>query len=129
MNILQQIFNDHFDTVANSGISIRDTVFDNVNKMLLSVTLNMALLSTVANIAVTLSLSPLDAKAVFVLLAVISILSNALPLCLLNLFVLLTAIVFLPFPNNFVSFSAKTVLSLIVFFVLFLIAFSICSER
>lgn len=34
MNILQQIFNDHFDTVANSGISIRDTVFENVNKML-----------------------------------------------------------------------------------------------
>lgn len=34
MNILQQIFNDHFDTVANSGITIRDTVFENVNKML-----------------------------------------------------------------------------------------------
>ena len=34
MNILQQIFNDHFNTVANSGISIRDTVFENVNKMI-----------------------------------------------------------------------------------------------
>ena len=34
MNILQQIFNDHFHTVANSGITIRDTVFENVDKML-----------------------------------------------------------------------------------------------
>ena len=34
MKILQKIFNDHFDTIANSGISICDTVFENVNKML-----------------------------------------------------------------------------------------------
>ena len=34
MNILQTIFNDHFNTVANSGITIRDTVFHNVHKML-----------------------------------------------------------------------------------------------
>lgn len=34
MNIIQQIFNDHFNTVANSGIHIRDTVFENVDKML-----------------------------------------------------------------------------------------------
>lgn len=34
MNILQQIFNDHFNTVANSGIHIRDAVFDNVFKMI-----------------------------------------------------------------------------------------------
>ena len=34
MNIIQQIFNDHFNTVANSGINIRDTVFENVEKML-----------------------------------------------------------------------------------------------
>lgn len=34
MNIMQRIFNDHFDTVENSGILIRDTVFENVDKML-----------------------------------------------------------------------------------------------
>ena len=34
MNILQKIFNDHFNTVANSGINIRNTVFENVDKML-----------------------------------------------------------------------------------------------
>ena len=34
MNILQQIFKDHFYTLADSGISIRDTVFENVDKML-----------------------------------------------------------------------------------------------
>lgn len=34
MTILQQIFNDHFNTVTSSGITIRDTVFENVNKML-----------------------------------------------------------------------------------------------
>ena len=34
MNILQQIFKDHFHTLADSGISIRDTVFENVEKML-----------------------------------------------------------------------------------------------
>ena len=34
MNILQQIFKEHFDTVASSGITIRDTVFENVHKML-----------------------------------------------------------------------------------------------
>jgi len=34
MTILQQIFTDHWDTVANSGITIRDSVFDNVQKML-----------------------------------------------------------------------------------------------
>ena len=34
MNIMQRIFNDHFNTVANSGIFIRDTVFENVDKML-----------------------------------------------------------------------------------------------
>lgn len=34
MNILQKIFSDHFHTVASSGIVIRDTVFDNVNKMI-----------------------------------------------------------------------------------------------
>ena len=31
---MQRIFNDHFNTVANSGIYIRDTVFENVDKML-----------------------------------------------------------------------------------------------
>ena len=34
MNILQQIFNDHFHILASSGITIRDTVFKNVEKML-----------------------------------------------------------------------------------------------
>ena len=34
MNILQRIFNDHFNTVANSGIHIRGTVFETVDKML-----------------------------------------------------------------------------------------------
>lgn len=34
MNIIQKIFSDHFHTVASSGISIRDTVFENVDKML-----------------------------------------------------------------------------------------------
>jgi len=34
MNIMQRIFNDHFNAVANSGIIIRDTVFENVDKML-----------------------------------------------------------------------------------------------
>ena len=34
MNVLQQIFKDHFHTLADSGISIRDTVFENVQKML-----------------------------------------------------------------------------------------------
>jgi hypothetical protein len=34
MNILQQIFNDHFNLVASSGINIRDAVFENVDKML-----------------------------------------------------------------------------------------------
>jgi len=34
MTILQRIFKNHFDTVASSGITIRDTVFENVEKML-----------------------------------------------------------------------------------------------
>lgn len=34
MNIIQNIFNDHFNNLLSSGITIRDTVFDNVNKML-----------------------------------------------------------------------------------------------
>ncbi len=34
MNILQQIFNDHFNTLTASDITIRDTVFENVEKML-----------------------------------------------------------------------------------------------
>lgn len=34
MNILQQIFNDHFNTVIDSGINIRPTVIENVTKML-----------------------------------------------------------------------------------------------
>lgn len=34
MNILQRIFKDHFNTVTSSGIAIRDTVFENVDKML-----------------------------------------------------------------------------------------------
>ena len=34
MNILQQIFNDHFNALSSSGITIRDTVFENVEKML-----------------------------------------------------------------------------------------------
>jgi len=34
MTILQQIFQDHFDTVASSSITIRDTVFENVEKMI-----------------------------------------------------------------------------------------------
>ena len=34
MNVLQQIFKDHFDNVVHSGINIRSAVFDNVHKML-----------------------------------------------------------------------------------------------
>lgn len=34
MNILQKIFSDHFFDVASSGINIRPSVFDNVNKMI-----------------------------------------------------------------------------------------------
>ena len=34
MNILQNIFNDHFYKLADTGITIRDTVFENVRKML-----------------------------------------------------------------------------------------------
>jgi hypothetical protein len=34
MNILKEIFYDHFDTVVSSGIVIRDVVFENVEKML-----------------------------------------------------------------------------------------------
>ena len=34
MNILQQIFNDHFNKLVSSGITMRDTVFENVQKML-----------------------------------------------------------------------------------------------
>ena len=34
MNILQQIFNYYFNTLAASDITIRNTVFDNVQKML-----------------------------------------------------------------------------------------------
>jgi hypothetical protein len=34
MNSLQQIFHDHFYSVASSGIAIRSTVFENVAKML-----------------------------------------------------------------------------------------------
>ena len=34
MTIIQQIFTDHFDNVVNSGITIRDAVFENVDKML-----------------------------------------------------------------------------------------------
>lgn len=33
MNTLQEIFSDHFDTVAFSGINIRSSVFENVSKM------------------------------------------------------------------------------------------------
>ena len=32
---MQRIFNDYFNTVANSGIIIRDTVFENVDKKLI----------------------------------------------------------------------------------------------
>ena len=34
MNVLQQIFRDNFYKVADSGITIRSAVFDNVNRML-----------------------------------------------------------------------------------------------
>lgn len=34
MNVLQQIFKDNFDNVANSGINIRPAVFNNVHRML-----------------------------------------------------------------------------------------------
>ena len=34
MNIIQKIFFDHFSSVADSGITIRDSVFDNVDRML-----------------------------------------------------------------------------------------------
>lgn len=34
MNIIQKIFFDHFSSVAVSGITIRDSVFDNVDRML-----------------------------------------------------------------------------------------------
>gem|GEM_PF-2441649 len=34
MNILQRIFKEHFDSVKSSGITIRDTVIENVRKMI-----------------------------------------------------------------------------------------------
>lgn len=34
MSILQDIFNDHFHKLPDTGITIRDTVFENVHKML-----------------------------------------------------------------------------------------------
>ena len=34
MNILQQIFNDHFNTLLNSNATVRTAVFENVHKML-----------------------------------------------------------------------------------------------
>jgi hypothetical protein len=34
MTIIQQIFTDHFHNIENSGIDIRGTVFENVDKML-----------------------------------------------------------------------------------------------
>ena len=34
MSILQKIFSDHFHKLSNSGINIRDTVIENVDKMI-----------------------------------------------------------------------------------------------
>ena len=34
MSILQKIFSDHFHKLTNSGITIRDTVIENVDKMI-----------------------------------------------------------------------------------------------
>ena len=34
MNILQKIFSDHFHKLSDSGIKIRDTVIENVDKMI-----------------------------------------------------------------------------------------------
>jgi len=34
MRILQQIFSDHFQALVDSGLPIRDTVIENVDKML-----------------------------------------------------------------------------------------------
>ena len=110
MSIIQQIFSDHFNDVVDSGISIRPTVFDNVNKCFIVVTINLDILFSlviiVANSKWFLSL----VKADFVIPAVICILLNGLLLCLLNLFAHHTVTAFLLFLKNFVCFSVRTIL-------------------
>ena len=84
MNILQQIFNDHFHILASSGITIRDTFLKMWKKCFIAAMPSMAMPCSAVSIAATLGLFPSDAKAVFVLLAAILIPFAVLLLCLLS---------------------------------------------
>ena len=100
MSILQKIFSDHFYKLLNSNIKIRDTVIENVDKVIHCGDYKRGMLFTYANIALALWFPLLGAEVVFVPLVATSTPENVLPLCLLNLFTPLTDTVFLLFLKN-----------------------------
>lgn len=100
MSILQNIFADHFHKLLNSNIKIRDTVIENVDKMIHCGDYKRGYAFTFANIVLTLWFLHSGAEVVFVPLAVTSTPENVPPLCLLSLFALLIDTVFLLFLKN-----------------------------
>lgn len=95
MSILQNIFSDHFHKLLNSNIKIRDTVIENVDKMIHWVTSKGGMLFTFVNIVPNLWFLLLGAEAVSAPPAATSTPENVQPLCPLNLSALLTGTAFL----------------------------------
>lgn len=84
MTILQRIFNDHWNTVVDSGITIRDTVFDNVQKMLHCGDYNYGYALYICEHCGRFTHVPFVANPAFAPLAGIFTPSNALPRCRSN---------------------------------------------
>ena len=72
MNILQKIFSEHFHKLLNYNIKIRNTVIENVDKMIHCGDYKRGMLFTFANIVLTLWFLHSGAEVVFVPLAVTS---------------------------------------------------------
>ena len=84
MSILQNIFADHFHKLLNSNIKIRDTVIENVDKMIHCGDYKRGYAFYFCNL--TLWFLLLGAEAVFVPPVVTYIPENVQPLSPLNLF-------------------------------------------
>ena len=100
MNILQKIFSEHFHKLLNYNIKIRNTVIENVDKMIHCGDYKRGYAFYICEHCLTLWFLHSGAEVVFVPLAVTSTPENVPPLCLLSLFALLIDTVFLLFLKN-----------------------------
>lgn len=95
MSILQNIFSDHFHKLLNSNIKIRDTVIENVDKMIHCGDFKRGYAFYICEHCSRFMISPFRCRSRFCPSAATSAPENVQPLCPLNLSALPTGTAFL----------------------------------